>query len=246
MMRRFLAALLCVILCLSMIVPASALILLEDGWPFVIRYGDRTQNMIAITVDDCFDLPLTRVIFEMSQELGVPITFFPLGCQLHEEDADLWQAIAASDCELGTHTFAHVKMGDMDKYGIYDSVGRSQEKLDSILGYHYPIRFLRPPYGNCTRNGSAYVVQHAIEKFGFKHVINWDVDSTDPRTALRQTQNGSILLYHARPDDVACLRTLIPALQEKGYHLVTLTELLGWEPNTIGGEPYVFDRKQFP
>ena len=40
-------------------------------------------------------------------------------------------------------------------------------------------------------------------------------------------QSGSILLYHANAKDVRCLRTLIPALQEAGYTLCTVSGLLG-------------------
>lgn len=57
--------------------------------------------------------------------------------------------------------------------------------------------------------------------------MRWDVSQTDPAKALRQVQSGSILLYHANAKDVRCLRTLIPALQEAGYTLCTVSELLG-------------------
>ena len=39
--------------------------------------------------------------------------------------------------------------------------------------------------------------------------------------------NGSILLFHARPVDVRCIRTLIPQLKEKGFEFVTIAELIG-------------------
>ena len=53
----------------------------------------------------------------------------------------------------------------------------------------------------------------------------WDVSQTDPKKAIRDVEDGSILLYHANPKDVRCLRELIPLLVEQ-YDCVTVSELL--------------------
>ena len=52
---------------------------------------------------------------------------------------------------------------------------RTQQKLDEMLGYHYPLQLLRPPYGNT--NGQ---VARAAQSIGYQWVINWDV-SLSPR-----------------------------------------------------------------
>lgn len=36
---------------------------------------------------------------------------------------------------------------------------------------------------------------------GVEHLVLWDVSQTDPDKAVRKVQNGSILLFHARPKD---------------------------------------------
>ena len=99
-----------------------------------------------------------------------------------------------------------------------------------MLGFDYPMTLMRPPYGRLSsRSGqiSEKWVVEAIEEAGYVHAVRWDVSQTDPAKALRQVQSGSILLYHANAKDVRCLRTLIPALQEAGYTLCTVSELLG-------------------
>lgn len=55
-------------------------------------------------------------------------------------------------------------------------------------------------------------------------------EQTDPEKAFKDTQNGSILLYHTRKADLECLRVLVPMLKDAGYELVTVSELLGMEP----------------
>ena len=65
--------------------------------------------------------------------------------------------------------------------------------------------------------------------------------STDPDKAFEATQNGSILLYHARKRDYNCLVNLIPRLLEAGFQPVTVSELFGYPPPETGDELYVFD-----
>lgn len=97
-----------------------------------------------------------------------------------------------------------------------------------VLGYHYPLRLLRPPYGeykDSTRNFLPMFEQYGVEK-----VVLWDVSQTDPYKAFEDVQNGSILLYHTNEKDYECLKILVPMLKEAGYELVTVSELLGLEP----------------
>lgn len=243
-MRRILALLMTLVLLLPC--AAQALAVEADGLPFAIRNGSRDLPRVAVTVDDCFDMEKTREIFELVQELGVAITFFPLGCQLKEEDGDLWRAIAESPCEIGSHTFGHFRLGEKEPRNIISTLGRTQQALDAVLGYHYQIRTVRPPYGNYKdENDSASKVRRAVQTYGVTHLINWDVSQTDPDIALTKVKNGSILLYHARKADLNCLKQLIPALQAKGYELVTVCDLLGFDPPYISDEPYVFNSKDY-
>jgi len=47
---------------------------------------------------------------------------------------------------------------------------------------------------------------------------------------LKQVKNGDILLYHSNKKDVEGLRKAIPILLERGFELVTVSELLGLHP----------------
>ena len=76
--------------------------------------------------------------------------------------------------------------------------------------------------------------------------MKWDVSQTDASIAIRDVENGSILLYHAREKDVRCLEKLIPALLEKGYECVTVSELLELDDIVIDekSEIYIYDSRQ--
>lgn len=163
----------------------------------------------------------------------VPITFFVIGSALKHDDAALWQSALDAGCEIGNHTWSHAVLPNLNSRDIKRQLSRTQEKLDEVLGFHYAMQVMRPPYGKLSTNPdkmSDIPVVEAIEAAGYAHAVRWDVSQTDADKALRDVQNGSILLYHANPKDIRCLKKLIPALLEAGYQCVTASDLLALLP----------------
>ena len=219
---------------------------------FILHHGDRNSSKIAITVDDCYKTAtewISRDV-ELCREHGIAMTFFPVvktGC-LEEKYRDLWQGVLDSGCEIGTHTYSHMKMGNREAGNILYALGKAQEALDQTLGYHYEIRWLRPPYGSVASGKMLREQQvvKTIKKYGFDHVVHWDVSETkDLKKALRNIQNGSILLFHASGKDSRFLEKLIPELKDRGFEMVTVSELFGFDPPEAGGELYVYDKSNY-
>ena len=251
MLKRSMALL----LCLCALLAAACAAAEGNGDPlddFILHHGDRNVSRIAITVDDCYKSATEwiRRDVELCNEYGVRMTFFPLvytGC-LEEKYRDLWQSVVDSGCEIGTHTYSHLKMGNRDYWGIIGALGHGQEALDKTLGYHYQIRWLRPPYGSVAKGKklSEAKVIGAIKKFGFDHIVHWDVSETkDMAKALGNIRNGSILLFHAKKKDTHFLEKLIPELKERGFEMVTVSELFGFDPPETGGEMYVYNKADY-
>ncbi len=213
---------------------------------FAIRNGSRAEKRIAITVDDAFDVTYVWKIRDLFKELGVVGTFFPIGKMLREKDREEWLKVVEYGNEIGSHNSGHYKMGSSNPWNILSSLGRFQQQLDIVLGYHYQVQSFRPPYGNITdENGSERTFRHAVNLFGYEHVILWDVSQTDPEKALEKVQNGSIMLYHSRNRDYKCLAVLIPQLLEQGYELVTVSDLLGFGEIQTGEELYVYRKEDY-
>ena len=182
----------------------------------------------------------------MFHEFGVVGTFFPIGKQLHEEDRENWQLILDYGNEIGSHNDGHYKMGNSDPWNIISALGRFQQRLDAALGYHYQVHAFRPPYGNITNDsGNGKPFRNAVKKFGYEHVILWDVSQTNPEKAYKSVKGGSILLYHARKKDHDCMEKLIPLLQADGYEFVTISQLLGFGENEISEELYVYRKEDY-
>lgn len=207
----------------------SVCVLAESAVPsdFTLRYGDRNTPRIAITIDDCFDSEHILEAIELCEEYGIAVTFFPIGDALKFADGELWQHAIDAGCEIGNHSWGHIDLTTLSTREIRFQMLRPQQKLDEMLGYHYPMQVMRPPFGKS--NGT---VSKAVASVGYLHVVKWDVSQTDARKAIKDVQNGSILLYHARARDIRCLCELIPQLLEQGYECVTVSDLLELDPIT--------------
>ena len=192
---------------------------------FALRNGSRDEKKIAITVDDFFDLESGWKIRDLLHELGVVATFFPCGFTIKPEDGPEWQLAIDYGIEIGSHNYGHYKMG--------------RSSATAIIS-------LRPPGGNMKdETGSDKTFRRGVKKFGYEHVVLWEVSQTDPEKVLQKTKNGSILLFHTRGKDYRCLQKVIPELLARGYELVTVSELLGFGPIETGPEPYVFRKEDY-
>ena len=202
---------------------STALATVQPG--FTMYHGSREDKRVCITIDDLANIEMVQAIFDLGQELDVPMTFFVLGYVLDEKDADLWRAIAESSCEIGNHTYAHQSLPLLGRSEIVNTLNRVQNRLNEVLGYDYKMRVMRPPYGNIYIDGSNTFVANAVDAAGYEHMVMWDVSQTDPEKCINDVQNGSILLFHSIPKDLACLEVLLPQLIEQGYEFVTVSQM---------------------
>lgn len=202
----------------------------------IVRNGDRSVPKVAITVDDCYNGEHVLSVVELCEKHGMAVTFFPIGKALKYADADIWQRALDAGCEIGNHSWGHTNLTRLTDQKIRFQMLRTQQKLDQMLGYHYPMQVMRPMGGYANSR-----VGEAVASVGYRYIVKWDVSQTEANKALREVQNGSILLFHANVRDIRCLETLIPALQEQGYACVTVSELLGLPPVKTSPEIYFYD-----
>ena len=212
---------------------------------FIVRHGSPDSRKVAITMDDCTHPGIVWKTAELCRQYGITMSFFPNGSNLRAEDREEWQKVLDAGCEIGSHGEDHIRMNTTDR--IVPGLMVFQQHLDETLGYHYQVRWFRPPYGALEDDsGSMRLSMLRIRQCGYDHALLWNVSyMLDAEGAFRQTKNGSIFLFHATDGDYSCLEGLIPMLLEAGFEPVTVSELFGFDPPETGGEPYVYDRRNF-
>lgn len=190
---------------------------------------DTTENKVALSFDAAWGNEDTSRILDILENRHVKVTFFMTGGWVESYPDDV-RAIYEAGHDLGNHSQTHP---DMTKLS-------NEQKADELLSVHnavkeltgYDMFLFRPPYGAYDNQ----VVTTATEN-GY-YTIQWDVDSLDWKdygvNAIIDTVcnhkhlgNGSIILCHNGAQYTAdALDILITTLQEKGYEIVPISELI--------------------
>ena len=246
-MKRLICILLLLCLALSLL-PAGAEDAAEETGleKFAVKHGNRNSPKIAITMDDCNERDWAWKAVELCREYGITMTFFPNGYNLHEEDREGWLNALDAGCEIASHGQSHYYLRDTGQGTILFRLGYFQQVLDKVLGFHYQVRWFRPPFGKyADSDGSSTRIVRIIRQYGYDHVLLWDVSETNANKLMKKVKNGSILLFHARKKDYNCLAEAIPKLLEAGFQPVTVSELFGFDPPETSEELYIYNKDDF-
>lgn len=201
----------------------------------LVARAQTSEKVVALTFDDGPQPVYTDQVLGVLDELGVKATFFVTGSDLEKHMAEAQQIVAAGHA-LGNHSFSHQRMILVTPAFVRDEIERT-DPLIREAGYSGEIYF-RPPYGKKLVALPYYLSQTK------RTTIMWDVEpESDPEVAatsgrisahiLSNVQPGSIILLHVmfasgQPSRDAVRDTVI-GLQQAGYRLVTVPELLAMQ-----------------
>jgi peptidoglycan-N-acetylglucosamine deacetylase len=192
-----------------------------------------SRPVAALTFDDGPMEPYTSELLSVLREKNVKATFFIIGQNL-EKFPSLGEDIVRQGHELGNHSYSHERM----IFKSYDFIQSEIERTDRLIrrtGYTGEIHF-RSPYGK-----KLFLLPLYLNKVEKKNIF-FDVEPDSNATAsanrivedvLAQTKPGSIILLHAenknRLESFNAVAEIIDGLKQKGYHFVTVSELLAVE-----------------
>ncbi len=219
---RWAALFLALFLCVT---PAFA-----EEKPVIYRRGN-AENKIALTFDDGPHEKYTEEILNVLSEWGVPATFFVIG-ENAEARPDLLLKVRDGGHEIGNHTYSHVFLRDLSLAATCKEVTRASDVIEKITGVR--PRLFRPPGGSYSD-----AKLKVITEMGYVSVL-WSKDTRDwtspsvesvVAAAVDSPVSGDIILFHdfvgKHSPTPAALREIIPALQNRGFEFVTVSELLG-------------------
>ncbi len=233
-MKRLLAAMLLAMLLIGSL-PAQA----ADPEITIYLNGDREQNRIAITIDDWYEPEMLPDFLDLAKEYDVKLTLYPIGINLKEADRDSWLRAIAEGHEIGNHSNTHTSFEDLSRDRVERQLKNMENNLEKALGQEYTVNTLRYPFGAGRHKGTRSSLAKAVADAGYIHVVLWDIDTTDPKKILRKVKNGSIILLHSNRKDLRTMKAILPTLKERGYEMVTISELLGLTKTTPLPQPKV-------
>lgn len=204
-----------------------------------VMHGDRGGDAVALTFDDG-PVSTTAEVIRILDRGGARGTFFLVGKKIPGNEV-LVRSIVRRGHEVGNHSFHHLM------FPTTEDISASTALIRSVTGA--PPRLYRPPFGAIDRSTSV-----AARATGLTSV-RWDVDSEDVfpvwegisaeeiyDRVVGGIRPGSIVLMHdgclwSKVADA--LPAIVATLSERGYRMVTVSELLGASTST---EPRMAER----
>jgi peptidoglycan/xylan/chitin deacetylase (PgdA/CDA1 family) len=195
--------------------------------------GPRTRAAVALTFDDG-PSEATLEILDILERHSARATFFQCGMNVRRLP-DVSDAVLAGGHELGNHSYTHLLLSLRSPGIIEEEFRRAQETIFETTGFRPAL--LRVPFG--VRWFGLRRAQRRLGLLGITWTAigyDWSLPSAAIVNRVRpRVGNGAIICLHdgrqlqVRPDvreTVAAVRVLVPWLQEQGYRLETVSQLL--------------------
>ena len=181
------------------------------------------EKVIALTFDDGPYTPVTMRILDALEPYGAHATFFVVGNRVGNYKECVIRATNMG-CEIGDHTWSHQTLTKLSADGVQSQIGDCASTVYNLTGI-YP-HVMRPVGGSYNTTVSNNV--------GMPMII-WSIDTNDWKykdsqhvinEVLNYVKDGDIVLMHDLYESTAtAVETIVPALIEAGYTLVTVSEL---------------------
>ena len=187
------------------------------------------EKKVALSFDAAWGNEDTQMILDTLAKYKVHVTFFMTGGWVEKFPEDV-KRIKAAGHDLANHSENHKNMSQLSDTECKEELMKVHNKVKELTGVE--MELFRPPYGDYDDE----VIKNA-KACGY-YTIQWDVDSLDWKdygvdsiiktvTEHKALQNGSIILMHNGAKYTAqALGTVIEKLQEEGYEIVPISELI--------------------
>lgn len=194
------------------------------------------KTRIALTFDDGPG-EYTDELLDCLEENNAHATFFMLGQNVGSWESTV-QRMADIGCEIGSHSWDHLNLYDLSMDSVAKEFSDTDAALEKACGQKASVA--RAPYGNWSDD--------IISTVG-KPFFTWSLDSLDwsyldvnkdyDAVMNGDLTDGSIILMHDihEPSVQAAIK-MIPELVQKGYKLMTVSELAAAKGVTLQNANY--------
>lgn len=195
---------------------------------------DTEENKVALTINCAWNVEDIDLILDVLSKNQVKATFFIVG-DWASKFPDAVKKISDSGNEVANHSESHAHVNNLNYEKNVEQITKCSDRINKITGK--PTTLYRGPYGEYNNT----VIKAAEDN---KHtMIQWNIDSLDYKGLTGEQMweriepklaKGSIILMHNGTENTALsLDIIINNIKEKGYDLVTVSELIYKDNYTI-------------
>ncbi|MGE5416992.1 MAG: polysaccharide deacetylase family protein [Acidobacteriota bacterium] len=192
--------------------------------------GVASHKTVCLTFDDGPDPIVTPQVIDTLKNYNVRGSFFFIGERIRKYPNVVREAFHNEDLVLN-HSFSHPRLDRVDRSRVKQEIMTTEQAIFDVIGKK-PL-LIRPPYG-----GIDSQVVEDVYNDGYRAVL-WSVDTLDwtgktpyeiTQCVLDNVRPGDIILFHTNENRIATAQALpeiIYGLQQRGYHVIDLAQMLG-------------------
>ncbi|OEH86368.1 polysaccharide deacetylase family sporulation protein PdaB [Desulfuribacillus stibiiarsenatis] len=198
--------------------------------PSAIYKVNTEQKMVALTFDISWGRKAPEPILNILEQKNAKAVTFFLSGPWARDNADLVRRMDQMGIEIASHGWKHVNYSKYDDEYIKEQMLLAHQTLLELTGKEPTL--IRTPNGDFNKR-----TLKVAADMGYS-VIQWDTDSKDwmrpgpdkiVENVLSKVHPGDIILLHASDSalqTIDALPRIIDGLREKGYKIVTVTQLI--------------------
>jgi peptidoglycan-N-acetylglucosamine deacetylase len=202
-----------------------------------IERVDTEKKAMALTFDDGPSGVDPVNLLNILAEKQIRCTFFLVGRGV-ETLPDHASRIIQRGHEIANHSYSHVDLGKLSKASVKAEIMKAESAMTNILGVD-PKPFFRVPYNICNQAvldvagnlGYSYTISSSVVVENYNgaqdnEIIKRIMDSAGPGVIV--TMDAGMRNYSEK-----VLLGIIKGLQDMGYSLLTISELLSLEKSHL-------------
>ena len=188
---------------------------LQWFYPTLTWHKNRKEKTIYLTFDDGPIPVVTPYVLNTLKKFNAKATFFCIGENIDKYPEILADVISEGH-KIGNHTYNHLKGWNTEDNDYLQNVKKCSELIESNL--------FRPPYGRIKKSQISAI----NEQIPGSEIVMWDVLSGDfdqsinfktcINNVLKNTKNGSIIVFHDSLKAYGRLEQSLPIILEKLRH----------------------------
>ena len=196
------------------------------GKPQPIFHGNMAQPKIAFACNVFWGEEFLPDMLNTLAANNIKITFF-VGGSWAKRFPNVVAELANRGHELGNHTYSHPHPNTLSKNKNKEQIQRAEELVREFT--QIKTTLYAPPYGEYNDT-----VLSAAAELGYTTIM-WSIDTIDWQRppaeiiisrVMKKIDNGAIILMHPTESTAKALPELIRQLQNKGYVISTVSDIL--------------------
>ncbi|MBS1718342.1 MAG: polysaccharide deacetylase family protein [Armatimonadetes bacterium] len=199
------------------------------------KRGPHGVKEVCFTFDDGPHAQSATKLLDLLKERGIHVTFFVVG-QRVKEHPELVKRMIDEGHEVGNHTQDHLRLPTLRLDQVEKEITNCELNVERAAGVK--MAYFRPP-------GMQYTpaIMEIIKKKGYT-TIGWDIGAKDftgkdgtpdviRERVVKQINPGAIILLHDNPITVAAMPAILDYLNQEGYTIKTVTQMLAELPRPV-------------